>query len=67
MGQVFPTVPFSRDGKPLAVNQTVSITGVITSLNGAVDDTTPLTVQLQYSGNTISVESLDIAAVTQTT
>jgi hypothetical protein len=62
----FPTVPFSRAGTPLAVNQFVTITGTVTNLNGAVDQTTNITVQLTSTGNTVSVKPLDIASNTET-
>jgi hypothetical protein len=55
-------VPFSRAGKPLAVNQLVTLTGTITNLNSAVDQTTQVSVQLQYSGSTVNVNPLDVSA-----
>jgi hypothetical protein len=62
----FPTVPFSRAGTPLAVGQFVTITGTVTSLNGATDQTTNITVSLTSTSNTVSVKPLDIASNTET-
>jgi len=58
--------PNSRAGKPLNVGDTCTITGTITAVaNTTPESTASITVTLYASGNSITVQALDIAASTQ--
>lgn len=58
--------PNSRAGKPLNVNDQVTVVGFITAIAAGTSNTTVITVQLAGSGNSVSVQAQDCAASTQT-
>jgi hypothetical protein len=57
--------PTSRAGKPLNVNDAVTVIGFITAITGT-GNTATITVQLAGSGNSISAQAQDCSASTQT-
>jgi len=57
--------PTSRAGKPLNVNDAVTVIGSITAITGS-GNTATITVQLAGSGNSISAQAQDCSASTQT-
>jgi hypothetical protein len=58
--------PNSRAGKPLNVNDQVTVVGFITAIAAGTSNQTVITVQLAGSGNSVSVQAQDCAASTQT-
>ena len=57
--------PSARSGKPININDQVTVIGFVTAVSGTGPSAT-LTVQLQGSGNSVSVQAQDAAASTQT-
>ena len=57
--------PSARSGKPININDQVTVIGFVTAVSGT-GPTATLTVQLQGSGNSVSVQAQDAAASTQT-
>ena len=58
--------PNSRAGKPLNVNDQVTVVGFITAIAAGTSNTTNITVQLAGSGNSVTVQAQDCGASTQT-
>jgi len=57
--------PSTRSGKPMNIADQVTIIAFITAVSGT-GPSAVLTVQLQGSGNSVSVQAQDCAASTQT-
>ena len=58
--------PTSRAGKPLNVNDAVTVIGFVTAVAANVGPATVITVTLAGSGNSISPQAQDCSASTQT-
>jgi len=58
--------PNSRAGKPLNVNDQVTVVGFITAIAAGTAVTTNITVQLAGSGNSVTVQAQDCGASSQT-
>lgn len=58
--------PNTRDGKPINVNDQATVAAFVTGVAANVGPTTVITLQLQGSGNTVTVQAQDISATTQT-
>ena len=58
--------PNSRAGKPLNVNDQVTVVGFITAVAPNIGPTTSITVQLAGSGVAVVVQAQDCGASTQT-
>jgi hypothetical protein len=58
--------PNSRAGKPLNVNDQVTVVGFITAIAAGTSPSTNITVQLAGSGGSVTVQAQDCGASTQT-
>jgi hypothetical protein len=57
--------PSTRAGKPININDQITVVGFVTSVAGTGPSAT-VTVQLAGSGNSVNVQAQDVAATTQT-
>ena len=58
--------PNTRDGRPINTNDQATIAAFVTAVAPNTGPTTLITLQLQGSGLTVTVQAQDISATTQT-